>query len=222
MEQQWIDANPAEGLESPSHKKSLPRVLDEQEMSRLISVVINDQTPEGIRMTALLEMLYATGLRVSELLTLPYRCVFHPTKGVQETFIIMGKGNKERLVCLTPNVMEALTHYNTVRPLFIRSIKGQEYLFPSKSSVEGHITRQRLGQLLKHVAVSANIDINKVSPHIIRHTFATHLLRHGADLLTLQKLLGHADISTTQIYTHVACDQLVNLVMNHHPLAHNK
>jgi integrase/recombinase XerD len=212
----WATSNPTVTIDRPRHQRSLPKVLSEEDIVHLLNVARDQTDREGARLYAMLETLYASGLRVSELVTLPFTA-FHPNKPY---LLIKGKGGKERLVPLSEHAIDALKTYLTIRPSFLQKagLLGERWLFPS-SSQEGHLTRQRFGQLLKGLALTANLHPDKVSPHVIRHAFATHLLRHGADLLAIQKLLGHADLSTTQIYTHVVTDHLKDLVNHHHPLA---
>jgi integrase/recombinase XerD len=214
----WATHNPTLNLDAPRSRRPLPKVLSEEEITRLLEAARTQTHPEGCRLYALLEVLYASGLRVSELVCLPLTSI-HPDRPF---LLIKGKGGKERLVPLSKPALNALQAYLAIRPAFLEkgSALAEKWLFPS-SSKEGHLTRQRFGQLLKELALAANLDPAKVSPHIIRHAFATHLLRGGADLLSIQKLLGHADLSTTQIYTHVATDHLKDLVNTHHPLAHS-
>ncbi len=207
--------NPAMNLESPQTGRRLPKYLSEKEVDQLLSRAEGDSSEEK-RCAALLHILYATGLRVSELVTLPF-----PTFGDEDDFIIVrGKGNKERLIPVNESAKKALKTYLDCRHEFI----GDEYsswLFPSRGK-SGHLTRQRFGQILKDLAIEAGLDSKRVSPHVLRHAFASHLLAHGADLRSLQKMLGHSDISTTQIYTHVLKERLVGLVNQHHPLADAK
>ncbi len=174
---------------------------------------MRDDPAESARLTALLEILYATGLRVSELVGLRW-----PPFGDDARFLVIrGKGDKERLVPLSEPARQAIEQYAGWRNDFIEG-KTSPWLFPSRGE-SGHLTRQRFGQLLKDLAVEAGIDHAKVSPHVLRHAFASHLLARGADLRAVQKMLGHADISTTQIYTHVLEARKQALVRQHHPLA---
>lgn len=167
-------------------------------------------------MTALLHLLYATGMRVSELVCLPF-----PVIGRDEQFIIIhGKGDKERLVPVNEQALSAVRDYLSLRDGYVTPGGHSRWLFPSRGK-DGHLTRQRFGQLLKNLAVEAGLAPQKVSPHVLRHAFASHLLANGADLRSLQKMLGHADISTTQIYTHVLNERLMELVKTGHPLAEN-
>lgn len=208
--------NPSSCLEIPKPSRNLPKILSENEVLSLINV-LEGETPDSVRMLALLEVLYATGLRVSELVTLPFTSTTIERQGI----IVKGKGEKERLVLLTKPSVRALNKYIKIRPYFISRKSSEKWLFPSRGA-SGHLTRQRFGQLLKEVAISAGVDPLKVSPHVIRHAFATHLLNHGADLASLQKMLGHSDISTTQIYTHVLTKKLQEEVEKYHPFSKKK
>ena len=205
--------DPALNIDSPRAGRRLPKYLTEDEVDRLLAAAEGD-TPEKKRLLSLLHLLYATGLRVTELVSLPF-----PALREQDRFLIVrGKGNKERLVPVNESSKQALDRYLEVRELFCRDGAHSKWLYPSRGG-QGFLTRQRLGQLLKELAIEANIDPAKVSPHVLRHAFASHLLAHGADLRSLQKMLGHSDISTTQIYTHVLQERLKEIVTAHHPLA---
>lgn len=205
--------DPTSTLDFPKQAKSLPKILTEEDIEKLLATAAQDVTPEGARLRALLEILYAAGLRVSELITLTYDAFSYES----DSLIVKGKGNKERIVPIGRHAQNALKTYIPLRPHFIKG-SGSKWLFPS-TGANGHLTRQRFGQLLKQLALDAGLDPNKISPHVVRHAFATHLLHHGADLISVQKMLGHSDISTTQIYTHVLQDKLKDLVLNHHPLS---
>ncbi len=202
--------NPCTSLDSPKQPRRLPASLTAEDVALLIAQA---QAEEDVRCVALLELLYASGVRVSELVTQPLAGIHRAQAQAQPFLIVRGKGNKERIVPLHHTAMEALQAY-----LVIRKPKDSVWLFPSRGR-EGHLTRQRFGQMLKGVALRAGLDPEKISPHALRHSFASHLLAGGADLRVIQELLGHADISTTQIYTHVEQDRLVRLVTAHHPLA---
>jgi integrase/recombinase XerD len=163
---------------------------------------------------AIVELLYATGMRVSELVGLPASAAMRDSGFL----VVRGKGDKERLVPLNPAARTAMSAYAEVRPAFVAGrVRAARWLFPSRSA-DGHLTRRRVGQLLGELAVSAGIDPAKVSPHVLRHAFATHLLGGGADLRSVQQMLGHADLATTQIYTHVLQERLGAAVALH-PLA---
>ena len=205
--------DPSLNIDSPRVGRRLPKYLTEEEVDKLLAAAAGD-SPEKKRLYSLLQLLYATGLRVSELVSLPY-----PALREQDRFLIVrGKGNKERLVPVNKTAKDALDRYLDVRTGFCADEKHSKWLYPSRGG-QGFLTRQRLGQLLKELAVEAAVDPAKVSPHVLRHAFASHLLANGADLRSLQKMLGHADISTTQIYTHVLQKRLMEIVSTHHPLA---
>lgn len=206
--------DPTATIDSPRRGRPLPKVLSEDDVSMLLEVTRADSSPGGLRMAALLEMLYATGMRVSELVTLPLSAVARD----QDFILVLGKGNKERLVPLTGKARDAIAAYKGVRAHFLPKGSESRWLFPSTGR-EGHLTRQRFGQMLKDLAVMSGLSPASVSPHVLRHAFASHLLAHGADLRAVQQLLGHSDISTTQIYTHVLNERLARMVAEKHPLA---
>ena len=210
--------DPSAAIDGPKLGRPLPKLLDEEEMARLIEICAALDGPNGARLKALVELSYASGLRVSELVGLPLAAVLRE----QPVLIVRGKGSKERMVPLNAPARSALTAYLEHRKAFLpKGAKTSPHLFPSRGK-EGHLTRQRFGQMLKDLALKANIAPERISPHVLRHAFATHLLDHGADLRSLQKMLGHADIATTQIYTHVAGERLKTLVRDHHPLAQER
>jgi integrase/recombinase XerD len=214
-----IKENPTAFLDAPKKEKNLPKVLEEGEISLLLKTAADNESEEGIRLYCLLEILYATGLRVSELVSLPLKTAEAlDLKEECVTMLVKGKGSKERLVLLSKAALMALSRYLKVRSFFEDEKKQSPWLFPSRSE-KGHLTRQRFAQLLKELALNAGLPFARISPHVIRHAFATHLLDHGADLLSIQKLLGHSDISTTEIYTHVAAQKLKGIVFEHHPLS---
>jgi integrase/recombinase XerD len=206
--------DPSSAVDAPRQGRSLPKILLEHEVDALLDAARSRPGPEGKRLVCLLEIAYATGLRVSELVSLPEATVTHD----ERLLIVRGKGDKERMVPLTEAAIGAIIVYREYRVNFLAGRRESAFLFPSRSA-EGHLTRRRLGQLLKELAVECGIDRAKVSPHVLRHAFATHLLDHGADLRSVQQMLGHADISTTQIYTHVLSQRLRSIVESHHPLA---
>jgi integrase/recombinase XerD len=218
----WRLDDPTEIIELPKKEKLIPKTLTEDDVTILIDGAANSPEPEGIRLYAMLETLYSTGLRVSELVSLPMNALLADSESntLQTMILIKGKGGQERIVPLNEPAIIALKNYLQIRPYFLAKSgdQGMKWLFPSTSH-QGYLTRHRFGQLLKQLAIDTGIEPSKISPHILRHAFATHLLRNGADLLVIQKLLGHADISTTQIYTHVIPDHLTNLVITHHPLS---
>lgn len=210
--------DPTSNIESPKQTRTLPKILTEEEVSALISTAQKTGGLESIRLVALLEILYATGLRVSELVGLPMTAL-----GQDNRFLLVqGKGGRERMAPLSEPAQRALKAYLDIRTRFCapdRMELHQKWLFPSRTSESGHLTRQRFAQLLKELSRNAGIDSERVSPHVLRHAFATHLLKHGADLRSVQKMLGHADIATTQIYTQVVEGQLKDTVTETHPLS---
>ncbi len=206
--------NPALALDAPKRGRPLPKTLSVDEIGALIAAARARRDHRGVRLICLIEILYAAGLRVSELLTLP-----HPTLSGDGRFLMVrGKGGKERLAPMSPEALAALADYHAVRARFLTAGRPSDWLFPSRGAA-GHLTRQHFALELKKLAGTAGIRPARVSPHVLRHAFASHLLAGGADLRSLQKLLGHADISTTQIYTHVQDERLTDLVRGAHPLA---
>lgn len=216
--------NPVLLTPSPKRARDLPNVLSKDEVQRLITEVKGTGSAEDVRMTALLELIYASGMRVSELVTLRLDHIQRDPKkreSILPYFMVRGKGDKDRIVPLHASAVEALQNYLAVRAQFIPSHGDSKYLFASNGK-KGHLTRQRFGQLLKQLCIDAGVDPERCSPHTLRHSFATHLLEGGADLRVIQELLGHADIGTTQIYTHVSSARLERAVSAHHPLAKKK
>jgi integrase/recombinase XerD len=209
--------DPTNGLDTPRLGRPLPKLLSETEVARLIDTAEKWPDEEGARVRCILELLYATGLRVSELVTLPLAAAQRDPRFM----LVRGKGGKERMVPLSPPSRQALANYLACRKAFLPDGQASRFLFPSRGR-EGHLTRQRCGQLLKELALGANLDPARLSPHVLRHAFASHLLDHGADLRSVQQMLGHADIATTQIYTHVQGERLRRLVETAHPLARRK
>lgn len=219
-----VDDDPAANFKGPKKARKLPSTLSVGEVDRLIDAArarIEGKTGRdlvrALRLHALLEMLYATGMRVTELLTLPRNILV----GDGRVLTIKGKGGRERLVPLNNGARAALERFlavGTNGEQGVAPMLTTRWLFPSRGA-EGHVTRQRFAQELKDLSRDAGIDPERVSPHVLRHAFASHLLDRGADLRAVQQLLGHADISTTEIYTHVLEERLKQLVFEHHPLA---
>jgi integrase/recombinase XerD len=210
-----LSVNPMDWIESPRYQRTLPLVLEKDEIFRLLQSIQKDGEPKGIRLWTLLELLYGSGFRVTELVSLPLNAFFKD----QESYwiFIKGKGGRERMVPVHEWEQISLERYLAIRSHFIKRSNQEKWLFPS-SGQSGHLTRQRIGQLIKEAAFECGIDPKIISPHKLRHAFATHLLEGGADLLVIKQLLGHADISTTQIYTHVQPKRLHNLLETLHPL----
>ena len=208
MLEKIISENPAANLELPKRTRALPKFLSVEEIELLISSA--GDTRNSIRLRAMLELVYASGLRVSELCELPM------TANLGDKLLIHGKGAKERIVPMHERAQSALHKW-----LEIRGDDKSKYVFPS-SGKTGHITRDGFFKILKKCAVLSGIDPHRVSPHVLRHSFASHLLAGGANLRAIQTMLGHEDISTTQIYTHVLPEQLREAVQKHHPLGQKK
>jgi len=210
--------DPTSSIEAPRRKRPLPKILSPEDVIKLIEAAGEDDTSEALRLAAMLEILYAAGLRVSELVTLPLSAA----KAKNGFIYVRGKGGKERIAPLNKSAQRAIKDYLDVRDEFLPKgsarARAAKFLFPSRGS-EAHLTRRRCHQMLKELALKANIDPAKLSPHVLRHAFATHLVEGGADLRSVQTMLGHADISTTQIYTHVAGERLQAVVASAHPLS---
>ncbi|PCI52024.1 MAG: tyrosine recombinase [Alphaproteobacteria bacterium] len=210
------DDNPVLGIDSPRIGQSLPKLLSESQVSKLLDMAQSQAEQKAdvksLRLHALIELLYATGLRVTELVSLPRAAV----QSGQPYIYVRGKGGKERLVPMNARAIRALAAYGVAMKPFFKT--GEKWLFPSRG-VSGHLTRHRFAQLLKQLGARAGILPRQLSPHVLRHAFATHLLAHGADLRAVQKMLGHSDINTTQIYTHVLEERLKGLVQKKHPLS---
>lgn len=226
-EEKIIKINIACNLETPKLTQNIPVVFDETYIKTLLDLCYTDNSPIGFRNTAMLELLYATGMRVSELISLKLSQFNIATnmamnlknnKNIHPYIIIKGKGNKERIVAINQKAILAIEKYSNYIHHFTKD-KNNIWLFPSKQSKAGHMTRQYFGKILKKIAYQAGLNFQKISPHKIRHSFATHLLNHGANLKVIQELLGHKDIATTQIYTHVANDKLKQTVEQFHPLS---
>lgn len=214
----WCEVNPALQISGPGRDKRLPKTLTLEEVDRLLAAARS--TPFAARRNAcLMELLYATGMRVTELVSLPVAAA----RGDPRMILVQGKGGKERLVPLSPPARAALQDYLSERDAAEEAGKARghvpsKFLFPSRGKL-GHLTRHRFFGLIKEFAGAGGVSPAKVTPHTLRHAFATHLLAGGADLRSIQVMLGHADVSTTEIYTHVLDARLKELVLEHHPLA---
>lgn len=221
FEEGWRTDNPAIQIKGPGRAKKLPQTLEVIEVDRLLEAArqTGRKPADRLRNTCLMELLYATGMRVSELVSLPVTSA----RGDPNMLLVLGKGGKERMVPLSPPAREALRVWLQIRDereekAQATGAPGSKFLFPSRGK-EGHLTRHWFYLLIKDLAVTGGIDPQKVTPHTLRHAFATHLLANGADLRAIQALLGHADIATTEIYTHVLDARLSELVLQHHPLS---
>ena len=216
-----IAENPVLLVRAPRRARTLPKLLSKDDVFNLITTAHADGTADGVRLNALMELIYASGMRVSELVTLTMHHLQRAPgkkRPLLPYFMITGKGGKERMVPLHASAIEALERYLNIREHYIPAHRESRYLFPSTGQ-SGHLTRQRFGQMLKELCLNTAIDPARCSPHTLRHSFATHLLEGGADLRVIQELLGHSDIATTQIYTHVAGKRLEKVVKSYHPLS---
>ena len=213
--------NPAVQISGPGQDKRLPKILSVEEVDKLLGAArgFGRAHHDRLRNTCLMELLYATGMRVTELVGLPVSA----TRGDPRLLLILGKGGKERMVPLSPPARAALADWIVARDEIeaanlVKKKPPSKFLFPSRG-VSGHLTRHRFYLLVKEFAVDGGVDPVKVTPHTLRHAFATHLLAGGADLRAIQTMLGHADVATTEIYTHVLQTRLQELVLDHHPLS---
>jgi integrase/recombinase XerD len=210
--------DPTQLIDAPKQGRPLPKILSEREVERLLAAAHAKEGMAGLRMAAMLELIYATGLRVSELVALPLSASRRDARMI----VVRGKGNKERLVPLNEASRQAMADYlaamEALKPEKKKNAVASKWLFPSFGE-SGHLTRQHFARDLKELAAASGLAPRLVSPHVLRHAFASHLLHNGADLRIVQTLLGHTDISTTQIYTHVVEERLKSLVRDLHPLA---
>jgi integrase/recombinase XerD len=211
----WRSDDPSRRVEAPKKGRPLPKVLSREEVDRIIAAAAARDGAQGLRLGCMVELAYASGLRISELTALPLSVLARDPAYL----IVKGKGGKERLAPLNAAARSAVKAYLEIRKTFLpKGDAANPWLFPSRGK-SGRLTPRRFAQLLDEAAADAGVDPARVSPHVLRHAFATHLLEGGADLRVVQKLLGHADISTTQIYTHVAGDRLREVIETKHPLA---
>jgi len=217
----WRSDNPSIRLKGPGRAQALPGTLSVPEVEALIRAA-RDSRRDAVRNTCLMELLYATGMRVSELVSLPVAAA----RGDPRMLLVRGKGGKERLVPLSPPARVAMAEWLATRDRAEAAARAEgrppsRFLFPARGK-DGHLTRQGFFTLIKQLAVAGGVSPSKVTPHVLRHAFATHLLANGADLRSIQTMLGHADVATTEIYTHVLDDHLRDLVLTRHPLAKAK
>ncbi|QJC27194.1 tyrosine recombinase XerD [Anaplasma platys] len=220
-----VASDPSLNLDSYKLGRSLPQSISESDIERLSAVAQQDGTGEGKRITAMVNILYSSGIRVSELVSLKFHevdAMLRARDGDVGHIVIRGKGGRERLVLFSDIAMDSICDYLAVRKCFIaRGRTESRWLFPG-SRYDSHISRQRVGQLLKLLAQNAGVDRDKISPHKFRHSFATHLLNNGSNIVFIQKMLGHVNLSTTQIYTHVAREKLKEAIEEFHPLSNIK
>ena len=210
-----IKNNPIKNIKQPKLDSKLPVIISIKDIQNLISYSKRDISNLGKRLNCMIEIMYASGIRVSELVSMTLASLYQDKNFI----IISGKGNKERLIPISKDTQNTINDYLKIRKFFFNKNKEVKWLFPSKQSKIGHITRQRFSQLLSLLAGKADLQIKKISPHKLRHAFASHLLANGADLRSLQQMLGHEDISTTQIYTHILDERLKQIVKDKHPLS---
>jgi integrase/recombinase XerD len=213
--------NPALIVDLPKYRAKLPEFLSINDIRILLESCAEDKSPDGIRLNAMVHLLYASGMRVSELVSLKLTDITcgNNFSQIRKSFLIKGKGGKERIVVINKQAQGSLEEYLKVRSNFYdgKNPKSKNYFFVSQSA-QGHMTRQNFALLLKKIAINSGLDPDCISPHALRHSFASHLLEGGADLRVIQELLGHSDISTTQIYTHVQTSHLKKTLKNFHPL----
>ena len=218
-----ISKNITRDIAMPKKPADLPKAMSRDEIESLLNYANSIKTPEGFRDAAILELLYATGTRITELLTLKLQSIHHGHCQNENTYYILikGKGGKERIVLIDEIAIRSLSQYLTVRDKFIKKGQKTDWLFPSvnKKGKIDHLTRQRFGQILKEVALNGGLNPKNISPHKIRHSFATHMLQNGANLRVVQELLGHSDISSTQIYTKITNEHANKTLLSKHPLA---
>ena len=213
-----INTNPAQNILTPKQQKPLPKFLTVEEIAAIIETAKESRDYRWHRIAVMIELMYASGMRVSELVALPLNAV-NSKKGLVTIF---GKGSKERLVPLAEKAVETLEQYKELRQHFIAPRGESPWLFPSLQAADGHLTRDAFYKDLKTLAAKCGIFPSRISPHVLRHSFATHLINNDADLRSVQKMLGHENISTTEIYTHITSQKLLETVRNLHPLAKYK
>lgn len=210
-----IADNPAQNILTPKQEKPLPKFLTADEIENLIKTATASKDYRIHRIAVMIELMYATGLRVSELVALPETAINYNKKQIT----IFGKGSKERVVPIAEHTLTCLQKHENLRSEFIKKNSNSPWLFPSLSATDGHLTRDAFYKDLKNLAAACGIYPSRVTPHVLRHSFATHLLNNDADLRSVQKMLGHENITTTEIYTHITSQKLMNTVCSKHPLA---
>jgi integrase/recombinase XerD len=212
-----ITDNPTSLVDIPKYHSKLPNLLSVDEIKRLIENSERNNSPDVLRFLAMIHLIYAAGLRISELVSIKMTnlAIDKETGVIKNHIFITGKGSKERIVIINDKARSALANYIPHRSSFMKDA-GSQYLFPSKAK-QGYMTRQNFALLLKQAAMHAMLDPERISPHVLRHSFASHLLAGGADLRVIQELLGHSDISTTQIYTHIETTRLREVMDQYHP-----
>lgn len=210
-----ISDNPAQNILTPKQEKSLPKFLSPEEIENIIQIASESKDYRFHRIAVMIELMYASGMRVSELVGLPISAINYEKNQVT----IMGKGSKERIVPLAERAVNTVAKYKELRENFIKKNGKSNWLFPSLTAVDGHITRDAFFKDIKKLAAECGISPSKVSPHVLRHSFATHLLNNEAGLRSVQKMLGHENITTTEIYTHITNQRLIDTVNRKHPMS---
>ena len=216
--EKYIPDNPAQNILTPKQEKPLPKFLTVAEIEKLIETAAKSGDYRMQRIAVMIELMYASGMRVSELVALPQNAINYK-RGL---LTIFGKGSKERVVPLATRAISTLQEYDTLRQEFVKKNTSSPWLFPSLLATDGHLTRDAFYKDLKKLAAECGISPAKISPHVLRHSFATHLLNNNADLRSVQKMLGHENNTTTEIYTHITSQKLFNTIQQKHPLAHYK
>ena len=207
--------NPTANILTPKQKKTLPKFLTPEQINRLIEQAQTHDNPAFKRIGVMIRLMFSTGLRVSELIALPENAINYDKRQLS----VCGKGNKERLIPISQTAIDAVLDYTqNFRSNFIIKGKKSPWLFPSKTAGDGHITRDTFFKELKKIALECGFDMHLISPHTLRHSFATNLINHQADLRSVQKMLGHESIATTEIYTHITSQRLMETVKQKHPL----
>lgn len=213
LSEKEIEQNPMINITLPRKGKSLPKFLTRDEINTLIKTAEQSDSIKHKRMATMIKVMYACGLRVSELVSLPVNCINFD----KQQIMVKGKGSKERIIPIAEEAIKSVFEWLKLRDIFLKGQKNL-FLFPSSSSVSGCLSRDMFYKNLKNLAIEAQLDTSRVSPHVLRHSFATHLLQDNVDLRSLQKMLGHEDITTTEIYTHILPNDLLKSVMEKHPL----
>ncbi len=219
LQEKILFENPCHNISAPKPEKHLPNFLTDEQINILINCAFKENKPALKRIGVMIHLMFVTGLRVSELISLTENSINYD----KNTILVFGKGSKERIVFISNEAKKNIFEYSkNLRPCFISKGKSSIWLFPSLSSKSGHITRGTFFKHLKQLAYLAELNPDIISPHTLRHSFATNLVNHNADLRSVQKMLGHENISTTEIYTHILHDKLVDTVLKNHPLSELK
>lgn len=215
VEEKILSENPLPDITSPKSEKSLPKFMTPDQVQTLYEKALSHNNKTFKRAGAVIELMFSSGLRVSEAVSLPLSAINHNKKQIT----VKGKGSKERIVFIDEKTNRVLFDYiNNIRQTFLKNKKPSLFLFPSKTAADGHLTRDSFFKTLKLLAIECGISPSLISPHVLRHSFATNLINHDVDLRSVQKMLGHENISTTEIYTHVSAQKIIDSVLEKHPL----